>query len=177
VNIAHENYAHVAKVALVADTHGVLVSGLVAQLSGAELIVHAGDVGNATVLDALAAVAPVLAVAGNNDRPDQWPLTDHARLHELPEAIEIVFAGGVLVVVHGHQWPQAGSRHQRLRQQWPDVKGIVYGHSHRRIVDEATRPLVVNPGAGGRARAYAGAGWIGLVVSAGGWRLTVNGFT
>ena len=56
-----------------------LADGLATSLAGADLIVHAGDVGSAGVLEALGAAAPVLAIAGNNDVPEKWSRTERAR--------------------------------------------------------------------------------------------------
>ncbi len=174
--VSHFEFPQARRVALLSDTHGALAPGLCERMAGADLIVHAGDVGNAGVLDALAALAPVIAVSGNNDAPAKWPAADHDVLQQLPEAVELALPGGLLVVVHGHQWRDAGRRHQRLRDQWPRARGVVYGHSHRHVVDDEALPWVLNPGAGGRARAIGGAGWLGLVTAAVGWHVERNRF-
>jgi hypothetical protein len=54
-------------IGLIADTHGLLRPETVAALAGSDLILHAGDIGAPAVLEALAAVAPVVAARGNND--------------------------------------------------------------------------------------------------------------
>jgi len=54
-------------VGVIADTHGLLRPEAAAAPAGSELIVHAGDVGSAEVLDTLRELAPVVAVRGNND--------------------------------------------------------------------------------------------------------------
>jgi putative phosphoesterase len=54
-------------VGLISDTHGLLRPEAVRALAGADLIIHAGDVGEPQILDALRAVAPVVAVRGNVD--------------------------------------------------------------------------------------------------------------
>ena len=164
------------RVALVADSHGCLADGLPAALAGADLIVHAGDVGSAAVLHELARLAPVLAVRGNNDVASKWPAAEEADCAALVEVQAIGLAGGTLVVVHGHQWPATATRHRRLRSRFPDARCIVYGHSHRRVLDLAESPWVVNPGAAGRARAHGGAGWLGLEVTPGAWRVAVDAF-
>ncbi|MGE0485835.1 MAG: metallophosphoesterase family protein [Gammaproteobacteria bacterium] len=164
------------RVALLADTHGALAPDLVDGLTGADLVVHAGDVGAAAVLDILGTIAPTLAVLGNNDTPAKWRASEHARLAALPAALAVELAGGLLVVVHGHQWPRADVRHDRLRAGWPAARLVVYGHSHRRTCDVHGLPWVVNPGAAGRARAHGGAGWLGLTISPRGWYLAENRF-
>ena len=55
------------RVGLISDTHGLLRPEATAFLEGCDHIVHGGDIGHAGVLDALAALAPVTAVRGNND--------------------------------------------------------------------------------------------------------------
>ncbi|HSC64031.1 MAG TPA: metallophosphoesterase family protein, partial [Caldimonas sp.] len=56
------------RVGLISDTHGLLRPEAVDFLRGSDLIVHGGDICDAAILTALAAIAPVVAVRGNNDR-------------------------------------------------------------------------------------------------------------
>ena len=101
-------------------------------LRGAGLILHAGDVCTATVLDELAQYAPVTAVAGNNDGPDvaAWGAAETASL-----AIE-----GLPVAMIHDSGPAAG-RVARLRARFPSAGLVVFGHSHI--------PLDVTSGDGG----------------------------
>jgi hypothetical protein len=176
VNVCRAAWPKARRIALVSDTHGHLDAAVLAALTAADLVVHAGDVGNAQVLEALGALAPVAAVAGNNDAATKWPPGEADVVAALPEAIEIALAGGSLVVVHGHQWPRARQRHARLRARWPAARAIVYGHSHRRVTDTDETPWVLNPGAAGRARTYGGASWLALTVGRGRWRVAGDGF-
>ena len=81
-----------ARVGVISDTHGLLRPEALRALAGADLIVHAGDVGDPRVLEGLRAVAPVVAVRGNNDR-GPWA----AALAET----EVVASGGrSLYVLH-----------------------------------------------------------------------------
>ena len=136
---------------LLSDSHGALAEPLVAAARDADCIVHAGDVGNAAVLAQLRASAPVVAVCGNNDTPEAWPAAERRELAALPAGVRIALAGGELVVLHGHQYPNAKQRHAALRRDHPQAHAVVYGHSHRLIVDEAILPWVLNPGACGRS--------------------------
>jgi putative phosphoesterase len=100
-------------IGLISDTHGLLREEALRALQGAELIVHAGDVGAPEILDALRAVAPLVAVRGNVDRED-WaqalPLTAVAEagpvniyvLHDLNQLDLDPMAAGFQVVVSGH---------------------------------------------------------------------------
>jgi putative phosphoesterase len=127
-------------IGLISDTHGMVRADVHRALAGVELILHAGDVGGDAVLDELAIIAPVLAVAGNTDA-----LGDP----RLAAAIERTIGGVSIHVSHGHE---IGSpTPERLLERYAaDV--IVYGHTHRQVVAREDDRLVVNPGAAGARR-------------------------
>ena len=111
-------------VLLLADTHlgpsqaGRLLERIDADLAVAEVVVHAGDVTDRSVLDELRARVPdVLAVKGNND---------HGL--DLPERHCVDVAGCALAIVHD-SGPAAG-RAARLRRWFPTSDVVVFGHSH-----------------------------------------------
>jgi len=107
------------------------------QLRGADLILHAGDVCTAAVLDELSAYAPVLAVTGNNDGPDvaAWgaPFMLQADL-------------GGLQVAMIHDAGAAAGRLARMRRQFPDAGLVVFGHSHIPLDAEDGGLRIFNPG-------------------------------
>ncbi len=161
------------RVALLADTHGFLDPRVAALVRGCDACAHAGDVGNAAVLDALApSGGVVVAVRGNNDVPRKWPPDEQRVLADLPWEATLDLPGGRLVVVHGHRWP-ARDRHQRLRHAFPEARAIIYGHSHRLACDTSMVPWVLNPGAAGRVRTYGGPSCIVLDASEEGWNVEV----
>jgi putative phosphoesterase len=126
-------------VGLIADTHGLIREAALRALDGVAVILHAGDVGRRSVLDALAALAPVHAVFGNVDLPDGT----------LQASIDREFEGVRLHVSHGHE---IGSpTPERLVERY-DADVIVYGHTHRALVKQVRSTLVINPGAAGPAR-------------------------
>lgn len=125
-------------VGLISDTHGLIRPEALEALASVEVILHAGDVGGRAVLDALSAIAPVQAVHGNTDAPDS-----------LPAAIDCVLAGVSIHVSHGHEVGQPSPARMAARYA-ADV--IVYGHTHRSVVAQVGRSLVVNPGAAGPRR-------------------------
>jgi hypothetical protein len=90
-------------------------------LRQADLILHAGDVCTAAVLDELAQYAPVTAVAGNNDGPDvaEWGAAETA----------LADIGGLRVAMIHDSGPAAG-RLARLRARFPAADLVVFGHSH-----------------------------------------------
>jgi len=126
-------------VGLVADTHGLVRPQCLSALRGVDLILHAGDVGGAHVLEELGRVAPVRAVSGNVDS-----LTSG-----LPGTLDLEVAGLTVHVSHGHElgMPRPTGLVQRYGA---DI--VVYGHTHRALVEWVGRQLVVNPGAAGPAR-------------------------
>jgi len=56
-----------SRIGLISDTHGLLRPEATAFLRGCDAIIHGGDIGHADILQALAQIAPVTAVRGNND--------------------------------------------------------------------------------------------------------------
>ena len=118
-------------VGLISDTHGWLDPRALDALAGADAILHAGDIGAPSIVDALCAVAPVHAVRGNNDRtPD---------LLALPEHVDLELAGLRVHLVHRPQDARPG-----------DVAIVVCGHTHKVKVEQRDRVWWVNPGAAGR---------------------------
>lgn len=129
------------RVGLISDTHGRLPSEVFTILEGVDRVLHAGDIGPADLLVELEAIAPVTAVWGNTDG---FPLRS-----AVSEVAELELDGRRVVVVHGHQLgsPTPGS----LRAAHPAAAVIVYGHTHRPLVDR-DGSLVVNPGSAGAPR-------------------------
>lgn len=166
------------RVALIADTHGILDARIAAQVARCDYAVHAGDIGSAAVLDALRPCAGrVLAVRGNNDVPAKWPPGDRSLLQAIPDTASLELPGGTLVVVHGHRAGGVRERHARLRRQFPLARAVVYGHSHRLICDQEAPIWVLNPGAAGRARTFGGPSCLILYAGKREWRVEVLRFT
>jgi putative phosphoesterase len=165
------------RVALLSDTHGVLDARIAAVVASCDYAVHGGDVGSAAVLRALEPLrGRVVAVRGNNDVADKWPIEDRAVLETLPREAWLDLPGGRMVVVHGHRAGAAAARHQRLRRAWRTARAVVYGHSHRLVCDTGELPWVLNPGAAGRARTYGGPSCIVLLAEEERWVLEVRRF-
>ena len=123
------------RVGLVSDTHGLLRPEAVAALQGSDFIVHGGDIGDAGILEALAAIAPLTVVRGNNDR-EPWA-------DRIPETA-LLNAGGV--VVHAiHDLSQFAAAPAGVRV-------VVSGHSHKPKIEERAGVLYVNPGSAGPRR-------------------------
>ena len=130
------------------------------RLDGVDLILHAGDLDDPAILDALGRVAPVQAVRGNFHL--QSPRPNDQRL---PLFLDLVLAGQRLVVTHGHfsfwnnLWEKMGmwrSDHRlrvsanimaRLTRLVPGADVYVFGHTHLAMVKRQAGALFVNPGA------------------------------
>jgi hypothetical protein len=166
----------VIRIALLADTHGSLDPRIEELVTQCDIALHGGDIGGA---DILARLAPrsgrVHAVVGNNDTPSKWPEHQRGLLEGLPQVARLALPGGELVVVHGHRLAAKG-RHERLRRQHPGARAIMYGHSHRLLVDRDIEPWVLNPGAAGRKRTHGGPSCMVLIVAEHRWSLAIHRF-
>jgi putative phosphoesterase len=125
------------RVGLISDTHGLLRPEARTFLAGSDYIVHGGDVGGADILEVLAAMAPLIAVRGNNDK-GAWA----RRLR----ATELIRVGGIFVyVIHNLEEldidPVAAG-----------VAVVISGHSHKPAIAERGGILYVNPGSCGPKR-------------------------
>ncbi|MBW8371815.1 MAG: metallophosphatase family protein [Thiobacillus sp.] len=131
-----------ALIGLIADTHGLLRPEAVAALEGCAHIVHAGDIGSRTgeprgVLDALAHIAPLTVVRGNNDRAS-WaaPIPYTADIEFDSVRIHVLHILGELAID-----PAAAG-----------INVVVSGHSHQPCVEIREGVLFVNPGSAGPRR-------------------------
>lgn len=135
------------RIGLIGDTHVHAPDWRVPRwideaFDGVDLIVHVGDVCHPSVLEALARIAPVQAVVGNNDPPELQ--------RELPSRL-LLQSGDVRIgVIHGHQPVESPWRTARARAE-AQFAGFVqvgiYGHSHwPEVRQTAGTLLLVNPG-------------------------------
>ncbi len=144
-------------IAVVSDTHGAVDPRIVNKVAECTLAVHGGDIGSASVLSVLAPKSGlVMAVRGNNDTESKWDPSESDLLATLPVIQHIELPGGVLTVEHGDRVRDSRRYHEELRARHRASKLIVYGHTHRKVIDQDQDPWVINPGAAGRVRTQGG---------------------
>ncbi len=125
---------------LISDTHGLLRPEVHKALEGVDLIIHAGDVGGAEILEELRLIAPVYAVYGNTD-----PVGD-PNLHA---ELTIPLGGLEIHVSHGHELGSPTPAKLVAAYHHPV---IIYGHTHQQRIERIGDQLVINPGAAGQRR-------------------------
>lgn len=130
------------KAVVLADTHAPrrwrqCPPKVAGYLRTADVILHAGDVCTAAVLDELSCYAPVRVVRGNNDGPDvaAWGA---------PESLDLELAGLQVAMVHDSG--KAGGRCMRLRRRFPAARLVIFGHSHIPLDEESDGVRIFNPG-------------------------------
>ncbi len=130
------------RLGIISDTHGQLRSEIFDVFSQVDHILHGGDVGRPEILSDLEALAPVTAVAGN---------VDGVFGDLLPRVARVRLDGFDIVVTHGDQFgtPTPAA----LCAAFPDAEIIVYGHTHRPLLELVNKTVtVMNPGAAGPPR-------------------------
>ncbi len=123
------------QVGLISDTHGFLHDSVLQIFDGVDKIIHAGDVDNLSVIYELQAIAPVIAVLGNND---------YANLNQfLDPKAEPLIGGLRFRVTHFPQdlhFPEDG------------IDVFVHGHTHIPKLVQRAGKVLVNPGSASRPR-------------------------
>ena len=125
------------RVGVLSDTHGLLRPEAIAALRGLDHLIHAGDVGDPKVLDALRALAPLTAIRGNIDRTGPCAA--------LPPTEAVELNGHLLYVLHA--LPDLD-----LNPRAAGIAAVIYGHSHKPQVEWKENVLYLNPGSAGPRR-------------------------
>ncbi len=131
------------RLGIISDTHGLLRPEVFDVFREVDHILHGGDVGKWEVMIELQAIAPVTAVYGNVDPPEI-----RARL---PQVAVAELDGFAIVVTHGDQFGHPTP--ETLHAAFPRAEIIVYGHTHRPLLELVDKTVtVMNPGGAGRPR-------------------------
>jgi putative phosphoesterase len=145
-----------ACIGLISDTHFqerlfALPDNLARVWGAVDLVLHAGDVGDLSVLDQLGQIAPVVAVHGN-DEPE-------VAKRDLPEQ-QLLVIGGVRVLLWHSHYPDPVEERARRKGNWgpkldrlaartreAGAQVLMYGHSHVPAISRHAGVTLFNPGA------------------------------
>lgn len=131
------------RLGVISDTHGMLRPEVFEVFREVDHVLHGGDVGRPDLLTELEALAPVTAVFGNTDGFEL-----RARL---PQVAEVELDGFSIVVTHGDQF--GSPTPAKLHEAFPRAEIIVFGHSHRPLLELVDKTVtVMNPGGAGAPR-------------------------
>jgi len=118
-------------IGIISDTHGRLPQSVSKVFKNTDLIIHAGDIGDPQIIEALEKIAPTRAVRGNMDM-GQWA-------NQLPRNGTVKINHKGLYVIHDVY-------HLDINAKIDSYHVVIYGHTHRPLVEKQEGILYVNPG-------------------------------
>ena len=124
-------------IGIISDTHGLLRPEALEALHGASHILHAGDVGDINILEALRAIAPVTAIRGNIDT--------HGPTAQLPATEAVELNGQIIYMLHS-------LADLDLKPEAAGIAVVISGHSHKPKIETRNGVLYLNPGSAGPRR-------------------------
>ncbi|HJS67318.1 MAG TPA: metallophosphoesterase family protein [Nitrospiraceae bacterium] len=137
------NQRRTIRIGVIADTHGLFDPAIRRHFKGVDHILHAGDIGDRSVIEQLEQIAPVTAVSGNVDHDQQDILSSEAMLE---------LTGRRIVVRHilyeGGRMTKEGRAFLERKQ--PDI--CIFGHTHQPKAEWFGKTLLFNPGSAGPKR-------------------------
>ena len=122
------------KLAILSDTHGLLRPEVAEHLKTADAILHGGDVNKQGIVDQLERYAPLYVVRGNNDK--EWA-------EQLPHDLTVTLGGVTFYLVHNKK---------EVPADLTGIDAVVFGHSHKYLLEERDGVLWLNPGSCGPRR-------------------------
>lgn len=125
------------RIGVISDTHGLLRPKALTALQGAEHILHAGDVGDPAILDTLRTIAPVTAIRGNID--------EGGPCNHLPPTELLELNGRYIYMLHD-------VKKLDLSPEAASISAVVFGHSHKPLIEHRRNVLFLNPGSAGPRR-------------------------
>jgi uncharacterized protein len=128
------------RIGIISDTHipqfKQLPEAVSTHFAEVELIIHAGDLSRLSVIDELETLAPVVAVQGNIEYEEV--------VEKLPIKREVVIGHCRIGIVH--ILGDSHSREKVARQEFPNARVVIYGHSHIPFNEDRNGLLLFNPG-------------------------------
>jgi uncharacterized protein len=131
------NWKNEEMIGIISDTHGLLRAEALKALRKSSRIIHAGDIGNPEILTALEAIAPVVAVRGNNDR-EAWA-------ESIPVTQTITVLKRKIFVIHN-------LKELEIDPAAAQISVVISGHSHQPKIEWRNGVLFLNPGSAGPRR-------------------------
>ena len=122
------------KLAILSDTHGLLRPEVAEHLKTADAILHGGDVNKQGIVDQLERYAPLYVVRGNNDK--EWA-------EQIPHDLTVTLGGVTFYLVHNKK---------EVPADLTGIDAVVFGHSHKYLLEERDGGLWLNPGSCGPRR-------------------------
>ena len=137
------NRRRTIRIGVIADTHGLFDPAIRLHFKGVDRILHAGDIGDRSVIEQLGQIAPVTAVSGNVDSYEQ---------SGFPSEVVIELAGRRIAIRHilyeGGKLTKEGRAFLECEQ--PDI--CIFGHTHQPRMEWLGQTLLFNPGSAGPRR-------------------------
>ena len=131
------------RLGIISDTHGMLRPQVFEIFHEVDHILHGGDIGRWELIIELQTLAPVTAVYGNTDGLDIRA--------KVPQVSEVELEGFPIVVTHGDQF--GSPTPAKLHEAFPNADIIVFGHTHRPLLELVDKTVtVMNPGGAGAPR-------------------------
>lgn len=128
---------NIHRIGVISDTHGLLRPEAIEALRGSEAIIHAGDVGDAAILEELKKIAPVTAIRGNIDT-EPWAKT-------LPQTNVLELSKNSIYVIHN-------VKDLDLNPRAAGFSAVIFGHTHQPLIESKDGVLFFNPGSAGPRR-------------------------
>jgi putative phosphoesterase len=125
------------RIGVISDTHGLLRTAAVKELDGADHILHAGDVGDPAILKALREIGPVTAIRGNIDEGGNCGF--------LPETELVELDSRSIYMLHD-------VKQLDLNPEAAGISAVIFGHSHKPLIEQRRGVLFLNPGSAGPRR-------------------------
>ncbi|MBW5290354.1 MAG: phosphodiesterase, MJ0936 family [Candidatus Ruthia sp. Asou_11_S2] len=123
------------KIGILSDTRGFIHPDIVKLMNQCDIVIHAGDIIDVQTLQALKPKQKLIAIQGNND----------AHITHLNLVEKLNLPNGEIVIEHGHEYGAHQPSHDSLRVAYPNAKIIIYGHTHKQVIDQEKTPWVINP--------------------------------
>ncbi len=131
------------RIGVIADTHGLFDPAVRRHFKGVDHILHAGDIGDQSVIEQLRQIAPVTAVSGN---------VDATRQGGFPSETVIELAGRRIAIRHILYESGKITKEGRafLEREQPDI--CIFGHTHQSKTEWFGKTLLFNPSSAGPKR-------------------------